>query len=657
MMRFDFTALPLLNSVLQSGKLVLLSILKAMVGLPRWLKRLLVAATDTALIAGSVWIAFFLRLGTWMPWGWETRTVLLAAAGFALPIFILTGVYSAIFRYAGMGMIRTLARAFVIFSFAMVGLFMIYSIDGIPRTIAIIQPIVLFLSLIASRLFVRYLLIDLIAYFGFGGSIKNVLIYGAGRLGQQAASSLRSEAGIRVVGFIDDDERLAGQKLDGHRVFSTQDLNQLLTKMEVTDIVLALSSISRRRRREIIDLLDDHQVKVTTLPPAAEIVGGTISVNDIRPLEVEDLLGRQPVQPNELLMARTIVGKSVLVTGAGGSIGSELCRKIAANAPARLVMCDVSEAALYQIEREIGELLAGNGVDVVPALVSVNDRPAIEQLIQEHGVRTIFHAAAYKHVPLVEANVVAAVRNNVLGTYSVARAALSGGVSDMILVSTDKAVRPTNVMGATKRAAEQILQALAAAQSETCFSMVRFGNVLGSSGSVVPLFREQIHSGGPVTLTHRDILRYFMTIPEAASLVIQAGGLAKGGEVFVLDMGEPVRIFELAQTMIRLSGLSIRDAQHPEGDIEIVEIGLRPGEKLYEELLIGENAETSQHPQIMMAHERHLPLETLERLLERLTLEVSPAKAIDILREIVPEFDHRRDDLPTKNLAKIGQPT
>lgn len=639
---------------------VVVSALHKLTRLPRWSKRLVVAAIDLALLAISVWLAYFLRLGVWVPWGEGIRLVLVGAVLFMLPSFVLGGVYHAIFRFAGMGMMRTLVRAFVPYTAAMIALFMVYSIDGIPRTIALIQPILFFLMLALVRIFFRYLLLDLVGRSLFGGSVKNVLIYGAGRLGQQAAASLRGDFGMRVVGYIDDDRRLGGQKLDGCRVYWSQDLDRVVDREGVTDIVLALPNTSRRRRSEIIASLSHHLVKVSTLPPAGEIVGGSVAVTDIRPLDVEDLLGRQQVQPNDQLMARTIRGKNVLVTGAGGSIGSELCRQIVRNRPGKLVLCELSEPALYHIERELSRLITTGTFPpfpLVPVLCSVTDGEAICALIADEEIATIFHAAAYKHVPLVEANPLAAVRNNIIGTYTVARAALDCGASDMILVSTDKAVRPTNVMGATKRAAEQILQAMTGLRSTLQLSMVRFGNVLDSSGSVVPLFRDQILAGGPVTLTHRDIVRYFMTIPEAASLVIQAGGLAKGGEVFVLDMGEPVRIFELARTMIQLSGLSIRDAQHPDGDIEIVEVGLRPGEKLYEELLIGKDAQVSAHPQIMTAKEHHLPLEAVEDILERFAEVKSSVEVLALLHEMVPEFDHRRDELAVQTIAKASDCT
>lgn len=641
------TDINLLGRSLKTTNDLLVSAVNFLTGLPRWAKRVVVFLVDWLLLAISTWMAFFLRLGEWIPADYRMGLYLLCGTLAVAPVFALAGVYHAIFRYAGMGVMRTLARAFLIYSAAMIAIFMVYSVDGIPRTVAIIQPIMFFMMLVMTRILFRYLLIDLVGRSLFGGVTKVVLIYGAGRLGQQIAMSLRGDFGMRVVGYLDDDVRLRGQKLDGHRVHLISEVERVIAREGVTDIVLALPNISRRRRSEIVSDLGKLRVKVSTLPPAGEILGGNVSVTDIRPLEIEDLLGRQPVQANQLLMARTIRGKSVLVTGAGGSIGSELCRQILANEPRRLVLFEISEPALYQIERELDAEMNGAGAaicEVVPVLGSVVEGEKVFDTLTEFEVDTVYHAAAYKHVPLVEANPIAAIRNNVLGTYKVAQAASQRGISDMILISTDKAVRPTNVMGATKRAAEQILQGMASGKSTPRFSMVRFGNVLGSSGSVVPLFRKQIVEGGPITVTHRDIMRFFMTIPEAASLVIQAGGLARGGEVFVLDMGEPVKIYELARTMVNLSGMEVRDGVNPDGDIEIVEVGLRTGEKLFEELLIGGDPKSTAHPQIMMAREGHLSKAVITELVEKIASLRSPAEAIALLGLFVPEFHHMRDN-------------
>ena len=429
-------------------------------------------------------------------------------------------------------------------------------------------------------------------------------------------------------------------------------LEEIVAAKAVDTILLALPGASRQRRAQIVDDLRHLNLHVRTLPNISELAEGRVSVTDLREVQIEDLLGRDPVVPNELLLARTIVGKSVLITGAGGSIGSELCRQIAANGAARLILFEMCEFSLYRIERELALAKAEQGwrkLEIVPVLGTVLDADRLAWVFARWQPETVFHAAAYKHVPLVEQNPVEGMRNNVLGTHEVVRAAEAAGTANFTLVSTDKAVRPTNVMGATKRGAEQIVQAAAHRSkdgvSNTRFSIVRFGNVLGSSGSVVPLFRQQIEAGGPITLTHRDVTRFFMTIPEAAQLVVQAGGMARGGEIFVLDMGEPVRIMELARAMVELSGLTIRDEAHPEGDIAISEVGLRPGEKLHEELLIGSAPLSTIHKRIMMAHENYLPSKRLNALIADLRTQRDRVKVLARLRDLVPEFQHDADKL------------
>ena len=430
-------------------------------------------------------------------------------------------------------------------------------------------------------------------------------------------------------------------------MFWSGHLPHLIEKRKITDILLALPRVNRKKRRAIVENVRQFKVHVQTLPKMQEVVSGKIAFSDIRELEIEDLLGREPVLPNELLFGRTIVGKTVLVTGAGGSIGGELCRQIAKSGAQRLIMFDLSEFSLYEIEKELKLLVADDSatkLELIPILGSVVDADRLDEIFAMWRPDTVFHAAAYKHVPLVEANPVEGIRNNILGTQTLATAARAARVKDFILISTDKAVRPTNVMGATKRAAEQVIQNFAETAGETRFSMVRFGNVLGSSGSVVPLFRKQIEQGGPITLTDRKVTRYFMTIPEASQLVIQAAGMAKGGEVFVLDMGKPVKIMDLAETLVRLSGLTVRNEGNPDGDIEIVEVGLRPGEKLYEELIIGNDPQKTLHPRIMKAHESYLGNDVLNDLIAGLINCRDPASAVSMLKSLVPEFDHGRDN-------------
>jgi FlaA1/EpsC-like NDP-sugar epimerase len=630
------------------------SFLENIARLARWKKKSIVFLLDILLCVQSIWIAYSLRIGVWVLWDIAIQKIVLICLMMMVPVFILTGVYKAIFRYAGTGMMKTLVRAFAVYSVLIAILFAVVGIDGVPRTIGLIQPVIFFILVGFLRVSARYLMIDILGRNRFAGEVKNVLIYGAGSAGQQLAASMRSEPAMRLCGYVDDDRRLNGQRLDGDKVFWSGQLPQLIQEKRITDILLALPRINRKKRREIVDQVRQFRVHVQTLPKMQAIFSGSVSFSDIRELDIEDLLGREPVVPNELLFGRTIVGKTVLVTGAGGSIGGELCRQIAVSGAHRLILLDLSEYSLYQIEKELQELTATPSaakLELIPILGSVVDATRLQEIFSQWKPHTVFHAAAYKHVPLVEANPIEGIRNNILGTQALAEAAEAAEVKDFILISTDKAVRPTNVMGASKRAAEQVIQNFAAKDSGTKFSMVRFGNVLGSSGSVVPLFRAQIEQGGPITLTHRSVTRYFMTIPEAAQLVIQAAGMAKGGEVFVLDMGKSVKILDLAETMVRLSGLTVRDEQNPEGDIEIVEVGLRSGEKLYEELIIGNDPQPTLHARIMKAHESFIALDALNDLIANLLDCRDPDAAVTMLQSLVPEFEHGRDNVSVEKAS------
>jgi FlaA1/EpsC-like NDP-sugar epimerase len=573
--------------------------------MPRLTKRSIALSADIFMCLATVAIAYWLRLGDWiLPVGVQWFSY--AVALFAIPFFITSGLYRAIFRYAGWGALMGVVRACALFGIGYCIVFAVIGIPGIPRTIGILQPLLLFLAIGGSRAVARY-------WLGGGyqqllrlGLRRRVLIYGAGSAGRQLAAGLANSDEMLVVAFIDDDPTLQGSVLNGRPIYGPQGLKERIDDLDIEDLLLAIPSASRHRRNEIIVSLAHSHVSVRTLPGLSDLADGRVTVNDLRELDIEDLLGRDTVAPNQLLLAKNIADKVVLVTGAGGSIGSELCRQIFALRPKALVLVEHSEYNLYAIEQELlarQTLTALAEAQVTPLLASVQDEARIDQILAEWQPDTIYHAAAYKHVPLVEHNPAEGLRNNLFGTLNVAQLAKKHGVSDFVLISTDKAVRPTNVMGATKRLAEMVLQALAADGDSTRFSMVRFGNVLGSSGSVVPLFRKQIRNGGPVTVTHQEVTRYFMTIPEAAQLVIQAGAMAKGGEVFVLDMGSPVRIIDLARRMIELSGLSVKELSNPGGDIEIEVVGLRPGEKLYEELLIGDNPEETSHPLIMKAHD------------------------------------------------------
>lgn len=641
----SITYLSLAKVRTQSGQLLVRAIRCAMQQ-ERGRKRAIVFAFDVALCTIATFLAFSLRVGAFsFPIVPPLIVAGLAAAWFT-PVFVWCRVYSNIFRFAGARTIAQLAKAVALTAVPLMVIFMLFTVPGVPRTIAILQPILFFGMAATARIMVRQLMLSVAVPSAFSGGVSRVLIYGAGSAGQQLAMSLRHEPGLMALGFIDDDARLAHQRIDGLPVHHASDLNNVVTESEVDTILLALPGAGRQRRRRIVEDLRHLNLRVQMLPNITELAEGRVSVNDLREVQIEDLLGRDPVAPNELLLARTIVGKSVLVTGAGGSIGSELCRQICANGATRLVLFEMCEFSLYRIERELALAKAEHGWDaleIVPVLGTALDAKRLAWVFARWQPETVFHAAAYKHVPLVEQNPVEGMRNNVLGTFEVVQAAEAAGTANFTLVSSDKAVRPTNVMGATKRGAEQIVQAAAQRSNNTRFSIVRFGNVLGSSGSVVPLFRQQIEAGGPVTLTHRDVTRFFMTIPEAAQLVIQAGGMAKGGEIFVLDMGQPVRIYDLARAMVELSGLTVRDGANPDGDIEIRDVGLRAGEKLHEELLIGNAPETTIHPRIMMAHEGHLTAPRLDALLAALRSERDRVSVLARLRDLVPEFQHDRD--------------
>ena len=580
--------------------------------LPRWAKRFVVSAVDLCLCVLTVWLAYYLRLGEFFSLSGNALWAAVSSVFLALPIFIVTGLYRAIFRYSGWPALLTVARAVGVYGLLYAVAFTAIGFAGVPRTVGIIQPILLLLFVGASRALARIWLGDQYQSILKHAARPKVLIYGAGNAGRQLAAAMTNSHEMQVVGFLDDDDRLHGHVLNGLPIYSPVDLSSLVSTLNINDVLLAMPRIGRVRRNEILSQMRAAHVSVRTLPSVSDLAQGKVSVSDLRDLDIDDLLGREPVSPNHILLAKNIVGKTVLVTGAGGSIGSELCRQIVAVGPERLLMIEHSEFALYTIHQELSEKIAERQIALVPLLASVKDEERMREIMSTWHPNTVYHAAAYKHVPMVEHNPAEGIKNNVLGTLRTARLAQENGVADFVLISTDKAVRPTNIMGASKRLAEMVLQAIAEESTGTKFAMVRFGNVLGSSGSVVPKFRQQIREGGPVTVTHPEITRYFMTIPEAAQLVIQAGAMAKGGDVFLLDMGQPVKIIDLARRMIELSGLRIKDEQDPEGDVEIEITGLRPGEKLYEELLIGDNPEPTTHPRIMKAHEDFVPWADLE---------------------------------------------
>jgi FlaA1/EpsC-like NDP-sugar epimerase len=655
-----------------------LDIVDPILALPRPVKRLVVVAVDAALCIATVWLAYFLRLDEWIrlvgdPF-WRADWAAGLSVLIAIPLFISHGFYRVIFRYANLVAINMVIRAFVIYWFVYALVITVIGVPGIPRSVGIIQPLLLMVAVGLSRA---------LAHFWLGGAyqtilkraaLPTVLIYGAGIAGRQLAAAMANNQDMKVVGFLDDNRRLHRQVIDGLPVYDPSDLASIVTNNGISNILLAAPSVSRARRNEILSQIREAKVSVRTLPSVSDLAQGKVTISDLRELDIDDLLGREAVVPDPTLMAKHIAGKTVLVTGAGGSIGSELCRQIADVGPTVLLLVEQSEFALYtihqalerrlqahktQLAKEAGQAAENDGdadqsnkprqasnskTTVIPLLASIQDAHRMQEIMQTWRPTTVYHAAAYKHVPLVEHNPAEGINNNVFGTLVTAQAAIDAEVSDFVLISTDKAVRPTNIMGATKRSAEMILQALAMEQtapSKTRFSMVRFGNVLGSSGSVVPKFRQQIRDGGPITLTHDEVTRYFMTIPEAAQLVIQAGAMAQGGEVYVLDMGEPVRIIDLAKRMIALSGLTLKDDDHPDGDIEIQITGLRPGEKLYEELLIGDNPENTPHPRIIKAREATLAWPELNIKLELLkqSLNNRDASAIrDCLKDLVTGY-------------------
>ena len=606
-------------------------ITEPLLALPRLAKRLAVMTLDLVLMLVSVWVAFYLRIDqTGLPQAQQSYVYLLSPL-LAIPIFVRFGLYRAIFRYTGMAALATTAKATVLYTLLFFLALLFFKWEGVPRTLGLIQPLLLLLLVGTSRAMARFWLA------GWSSKARHaagrLLIYGAGETGVETASALSIGRQFVLLGFIDDDKAKAGRSINGVDIMAPAEVANAVQRMGVTDILLAMPSLERARRNEIIASLRELPVHVRTLPGMVDLASGRVTIGDFQELDVEDLLGRPPVPPDSTLLARNLAGKVVLVTGAGGSIGSELCRQILLEKPRRLVLVELNEFALYTIHSELLSLCGEHGlsIEVIPLLASVGNFGRLKEICNLYRPATLYHAAAYKHVPLVESNPSEGVLNNVFGTLNAARAAMESGAAHFVLISTDKAVRPTNVMGATKRMAELVLQALAASptvrfmlpdgsysaeiKNHTVFSMVRFGNVLGSSGSVVPLFRKQLRDGGPLTVTHPDVTRYFMTIPEAAQLVLQAGAMAQGGDVFVLDMGEPLKIVDLARRMAQLSGLSVRDENRPDGDIEIKITGLRPGEKLYEELLIGDNPEGTAHQRIMKAREDFVPWPELAPIL------------------------------------------
>lgn len=612
-------------------------------------RRLLLLGSDLLILFFSTYLAFILRFDQAIPIGELLKfwPGILISVGFKIILFSIFGLYRPLLRHSGLEILEIIFKVTLVTDGLLILSSMLLAPRLLPRSIQIIAAIITLILIINSRLTIRSIIwrnSDLRLSKRFKRrqhkwgptSLKQTLIYGAGVTGYQVAEAIAADHNVQLVGFIDDDPKLAGRELLRHRIFHADDLSTLIEVHQIQEILLAIPSASAKRKAHIIQKLQQYQVTIKTVPSAQDIVSGKVSVTKLRDIDIADLLGREEIPPNPKLLRANITNKVVLVTGAGGSIGSELCRQIAQQSPAKLVLLDISEFALYSIDIELREEYPD--LEINPQLGSVTDRALLHRIFTTYSVDTIYHAAAYKHVPLVEHNPAQGIINNTYGTLVTAQTARDCGVSTFVLISTDKAVRPTNVMGTTKRAAELVLQALSAAQtnSSTRFTMVRFGNVLGSSGSVVPRFRKQIAEGAPITLTHKEITRFFMTIPEAARLVIQAGAMGRGGDVFLLDMGDPIKIYDLAVQIIKLSGLQ------PGRDIDIKITGLRPGEKLYEELLIsGDNVEQTEHVKIFSAREQMIPWAQLEPQLDALFISAHNASAVEMkrhLKNLVPEY-------------------
>ena len=601
---------------------------------------------DTIAIVLSLCAAFALRLGTFELPSPEIGFIFYIAPVVAIPIFIQFGLYRAIFRYVGVHAVLAVTKAVVLYSLVLGTIMFLAGSTAVPRSIIIINGLVSLWIVGLSRFLPRYVFADI--YLAVRGEKivvqKNALIYGAGAAGVQLASGLAFSSEFKVSGFLDDSLILRGKEILGAKVFDPELIEELIADLDIEAVLLAMPSASRSRVKEIVATLDKTNVTVRSLPGMSDLISGRVKMEDLKQVQIEDLLGRDPVEPDEDLLRKNVTGKVVLVTGAGGSIGSELCRQILALEPSRLLLYEANEFALYTIDQELKPKALRADVELRSILGSVLNQSRMETLFTRHGVQTVYHAAAYKHVPLVESNPSIGVWNNVFGTYRTARAANNSQVETFVLISTDKAVRPTNIMGASKRLAEMVLQCMCSEFEDVAMEIgiVRFGNVLGSSGSVVPLFRKQIEAGGPVTVTHPDVTRYFMTIPEASQLVIQAGAMSsKQGCIYLLDMGSSIKIIDLARRMIRLSGLHVRDKYFPRGEIEIEFVGLRPGEKLYEELLIGDNVLPTQHPLISRAAEGYTPWSELSDLLSTLEVAVNKQdkhRVLEIMLEAVPEY-------------------
>jgi FlaA1/EpsC-like NDP-sugar epimerase len=606
------------------------TVAKSILNLPRFTKQIVAIIVDLSLCVLCVWFAFYLRLDQFISIKGAGLTAVMVSIALALPVFWILGLYKTIFRYSGLSIMFSASIALLVYGLLYFLVFGVYGVMGIPRSIGILQPMLLFFAVVSSRLFIKYLLGGNYFFKDKYQFLKKTLIYGAGSAGQQLVSALANSNELKVVGFLDDDDRLHGQVLQGQEIYSSLKIADLIKSKEVQLVLLVLPNISRSRRNEILKNLSNYPLKVQTLPTAADIIQGRVNLSDIKDLDIDDILNRDQVLPNTELLSKNITSKVVLITGSGGSIGSELARQIIKLNPQKLLLLELNEFALYKIYEELK--IANENLKIIPLLVNVQDQNKINEIFKTFKVDTVYHAAAYKHVPLVEENISEGIKNNVFATLAVTKAALSQAVKNFVLISSDKAVRPTNIMGASKRLAELCVQGLYKnlKNNKTKMSIVRFGNVLESSGSVIPKFKKQIKDGGPVTLTHPDVTRYFMTLTEASQLVIQAGAMSEDCDVFVLDMGESVKIKDLICRVVKLSGLTVKDENNKEGDIEIKIIGLRSGEKLYEELLLGDNPQKTQHAKIQKAQDPFIPFNQLEVDLNNLKTLLDHNKVLEV---------------------------
>ena len=621
---------------------IFVKISKIAVSFPRQTKCIIAFFADASFCVFSVWLAYYLRLGEFVHLSERVLVPVGASLAIALPLLWIAGTYKAIFRYNGISDFVSLFCVISLYGLIYGSVFTFISIEEVPRTIGIIQPLLLFILVLASRLFTTIILGRAHVLLSLRKStLPRVLIYGTGDSGRQLEAAITNSEEMRVLGFLDDDPKLHGQTLSGKKIHNPEHIDDLVEQKKIQKILLAIPELSADDRSRILLRLGRLKISVQTLPKVTGLVKGQVALSDLREIELNDLLGRKTVAPSSELLEKNIKEKVVLVTGAGGSIGSELCKQIFDIGPEKLLLVELNEYALYRIQNDLDTMNNKNKVDVIPLLASCTDSVRMKNIFSSWRPDTVYHAAAYKHVPMVEHNFAVGVQNNVFGTLAILKSALEENVKNFVLISTDKAVRPTNMMGATKRLAELILQSASKIHPENTLSIVRFGNVLGSSGSVVPKFREQIALGGPIYVTHPDVNRYFMSTKEAAQLVVQASALSRGGDVFVLDMGKPVKIVDLARQMIWLSGLTEKDEQHPTGDIEIKFSGLRPGEKLFEELLINGRPERTLHPRIMRADEECIEWNELKSKLEilRSSMEASDIQRLQqIIKELVPGY-------------------